>query len=358
MLSTDTSSLANEPEWNRWLSSHGAIFEGSRVLHFGRPEQERGAAARSDVIADLSHLALWRVEGADAQAFLQGQLSNDVRKVDATHSQLSAYCSSKGRMLAIFRIFQRGNTYFLQLPLELSEPTLKRLRMFVLRSKVRIEPVGAEFARIGISGPHAEDLVRACLGVVPGSVDACLSAAQATVIRLPGPLPRFELVAPAADMPAIWQTLSEAAQPVGSDPWEWLDIAAGIPVVHTGTVEEFVPQMANLELVGGVSFTKGCYPGQEIVARMHYLGRLKQRMYRAHVSSDSRPQPGDRLFAVSVGDQSIGQVVDAQPAPDGGFDVLAVLQIDRAESSDVRLGDAQGPKLALGGLPYSLAQAV
>ena len=306
-------------------------------------------------MADLSHFALVRAAGPDAEGFLQGQLSNDIRQVSATRSQLSAYCNPKGRMLAVFLIARRNEDYCLQLPGSLAEGTLKRLRMFILRAKVTLEPVDPGLVLAGLSGPGAEKLVREALGAVPQNPYDCLTIDPVTVIRLPGPHPRFELMAPVERMPALWQQfVSGHARPVGAGPWTWLDIQAAIPIVLPGTVEEFVPQMANLDAVNGVSFTKGCYPGQEIVARMHYLGRLKQRMVLAHVDIDSPPTPGTPLYSPDLPGQSAGSVVAAEPSPTGGCDLLAVAQLTSIEANEIHLADINGPVLNVSPLPYHL----
>ena len=137
--------------------------------------------------------------------------------------------------------------------------------------------------------------------------------------------------------------------------WDWLDIRAGIPVVGPATQEAFVPQMANLDLIGGVSFTKGCYPGQEIVARMHYRGTLKQRMYLANVGGTQLPQPGDKLFSPEFGEQACGTIVNGAPSPEGGQDVLAVIQIASAEKGAVHWKSPNGPALKFMQLPYPLS---
>lgn len=345
-------------EWRATLAAAGAVFDDyGRVDRFGDIRDEVRAAAEGTVVADLSPLSLLRAEGADAQAFLQGQFSNDIREVSESHSQLSAYCSPKGRMLAVFRIFQRGSAYYLQLPAAIAEPTARRLRMFVLRAKVKLDPADNELLRIGVSGPQAEALVAAAAGGVPPTVDAGLTQDGVTVLRLPGPHPRFELLAPPARMQELWKSIAAAARPVGAHAWAWLDIAAGVPTVLPETVEEFVPQMANLELVGGVSFKKGCYPGQEIVARMHYLGTLKQRMVRAHLADANCPAPGTKLYASEFGEQSAGTVVDAQPSPHGGCDLLAVAQLTAVQGGGLRVAALNGPVLELSPLPYSLGAA-
>ena len=341
------------PQWHALLERSGAVFEAGRVQHFGKPAHELRAAAQGDILVDLSQLSVLRAHGIDAQDFLQGQFSNDIRQVTETRSQLSAYCNPKGRMLAILRIFRHDEAYCLQLPAALAEATLKRLRMFVMRAKVKIDLADAELLRIGLSGPNAQRLVTEVLGTAPAAPDDGLAANGVTVLRLPGPHARFVLVAAPERMLVLWPQLAAQSMPAGAATWAWLDIMAGIPTILPGTVEEFVPQMANLELVGGVSFTKGCYPGQEIVARMHYLGRLKQRMFRAHVETTEPPLPGTPVFAPDLPGQSTGSVLDAQPSPDGGYDLLAVVHLSSREAGALRLAKGTGPDLILKDLPYS-----
>ncbi|MHB1140889.1 MAG: CAF17-like 4Fe-4S cluster assembly/insertion protein YgfZ [Sulfuricaulis sp.] len=343
--------------WKNFIRSQGAVLDGERVQHFGQPAEERRAAAQSNVLADLSDQALICARGADTQNFLNGQLSNNMRRLDATHSQLAAWCSPKGRMLVIFRLFRRGDDTLMQLPASLLETILKRLKMFVLRAKVTLEDAGAELVSFGISGPDAERLLREAAGFVPGEISGCETRDEITVIKIAGPHPRFEIIAPTDSAMKLRTTLRSTTTPVAAPVWNWLDIMAGIPGVHPETSEAFVPQMANLEIVGGVDFKKGCYPGQEIVARMQYLGKLKQRMYRARFEGDALPRPGDSIFAPDFPGQSAGTVVAAQPAPDKGFDLLAVIQISSAENGELHLGSETGPKLSLQTLPYSVTPA-
>jgi hypothetical protein len=151
----------------------------------------------------------------------------------------------------------------------------------------------------------------------------------------------------------MWDQLAPLAKPVGATSWRWLEVAAGIPHITSFTQEEFVPQMANLELIGGVSFTKGCYPGQEVVARTKYLGKVKRRTYRAHVQGNC-PRPGTDLFSPDLPDQSCGKVIEAAPSPAGGCEMLASMLMSSAETGDVRLGSADGPRLEFRSLPYAL----
>ena len=351
-VSTGRQATVNEM-WKSFIRNQGAVLEGDRVQHFGHPAEERRAAAHGHVLVDLSDFSLIRARGDDTQNFLNGQLSNDIRQLDATHSQLASWCSPKGRMMVIFRLFRRGDDTLLQLPSTLLESTLKRLRMFVMRAKVTLESVDAELVSIGLSGPDAKKILTDAVGFAPSGDNGCETREDVTILSLPGPHPRYEIVAPTAAAENLWERLKSKATPAGPAVWAWLDIMAGIPSVHPGTNEEFVPQMANLEVVGGVNFKKGCYPGQEIVARMQYLGKLKQRMHRAHFAGETAPRPGDAIYASDFPGQSAGTVVEAQPSPDGGYDLLAVIQISSAAAGELHFGSETGPQLTLHSLPYS-----
>jgi hypothetical protein len=166
---------------------------------------------------------------------------------------------------------------------------------------------------------------------------------------------RFVLFAEPSRAAALWDRLAARATPAGSDAWEWSLVQAGIPTIVARTQEEFVPQMANFELVGGVSFRKGCYPGQEIVARMQYRGGLKKRMARVHLEDATRPQAGDPVYAASFGEQAAGMVVSAAPAPDGGYDALVVAQIESLERDELRLGSPGGARLEVRERPLAAA---
>jgi folate-binding protein YgfZ len=343
--------------WQAFLRNQGAVLQDGRVQHFGDPARERRAAAAGEVLVALCGIALIRAHGAEAQNFLNGQLSNDVRRLDATHSQLAAWCSPQGRILAVLRLFRRGEEYLLQLPAALRESLLQRLRRFVLRAKVTLDNAD-DLVSVGLCGPQAQTLLHEAAGFTPEEgADACETRGEVSLLRLPGPHPRFEIIAPAAAAMNLWDRLKRRATPAAFPVWAWLDIMAGIPNIYPETQEAFVPQMANLELLGGINFKKGCYPGQEIVARMQYLGRLKQRMYRVHVETPQPPRPGTPIYAPDLPGQAAGTVVDAQPAPEGGCDLLAVIHLSSVTQGTLWLGSESGPRLSLQSLPYSLPAA-
>ncbi len=348
--------------WNDFLERFGARLENGRAVHFGRPEVERWAALHGDICSDRSDQGLIAVQGPDADPFLQGQLTCDVREVTPDRSRIGAYCTPKGRALACLRLLRREDALCLELPRALVEPTLTRLRRYVLRAKVRLEDASDRWARIGVAGPNAQVLLTKLLGAVPETADGLVQAPadsrDITVIRLPGSTPRFELHGPLMAMQALWIRLEAEVTFTGPEPWRLLEILAGTPAVYPETVEAFVPQMLNLQLLDGISFQKGCYTGQEIVARTHYLGKLKRRMVLARVDSPTPPRPGEPLFSSQAdASQSAGQLADACPHPDGGYAVLAVVSIACVERGTLHLNGIGGPVLRLEPLPYGFEPA-
>ncbi len=336
--------------WKTLLQSQGATIEGSTVLHYGDPAAERAAGATGTIVADLSQLGVIAFRGDDTATFLQGQLTNDVRSLHADSVQWNGYCSPKGRLLGNFLMWRQGEDYCLQLSGDILPGVLKRLSMFILRARVQGRDASDETVRLVVAGPQAETAVRAAMGAVPDAAMRSAASETGQVIRVGAD--KFVLSVAPERAAAVWQALRQSATPVGAPVWDWLRLNAGIPMIVAATQEQFVPQMVNLEAIGGVSFQKGCYPGQEIVARSQYLGKLKRRMFLAHV--DAEAAPGDSLYSADIEGQATGTVVNAAPAPTGGFDVLAVAQVESAATQTLHLKAADGAALALKPLPYAL----
>ena len=342
-----------QTDWQNFLTQYGAIITNGRVIDFDT-EHKAAQSKDSNIICDLSHYAVLAVQGEDAVEFLQGQFTNDVTKVDDQHSQLNAYCNNKGRMLANFRVFSSQGTIFITLPQEMSDTVLGRLQQYVLRAQVAMGDVSDSLLRIGVYGEQATAALEAHLGALPASSDDVVQYDNAIVICCAGKH-QFELYATPQHMPEHWQALSTAASAVGADYWELLNIRAGIPVITAATSEAFVPQMTNLELINGVSFTKGCYTGQEIVARMHYLGKLKQRMYHINIDSKTVPAAGDTLSAENAkATQEVGAIISAQLSENNQIEALAVIQNSYAREGKLKLGSPDGPDVKLLDLPYAL----
>ena len=271
--------------WQDFLLEHGASIEVAAVSSFGDAAAELRAARDGGIVAPLTHLGLIACSGADAQAFLHGQFSNDVKQLTPEHSEYTAYCSAKGRMLANFLIWQEDRAYCLELARSLLPAVQKRLAMFVLRAKVKLVDASESRLILGLAGSAAVGALRELFPALPREAHQIVhDPANGTLIALSGA--RFQLVAELESAKRLWQRLAKALTPVGSACWQWLEIRNGIPLITPATQEQFVPQMANMELIGAVNFQKGCYPGQEIVARTQYLGQLKRRMVLAHVAGE------------------------------------------------------------------------
>ena len=292
-------------------------------------------------VSPLPHLGVMRVEGADAVSFLQGQLTHDFALLQPGQARLAAYCTPKGRMQASFVGFRRGPTdVVLVMSRDILPATLKRLSMFVLRAKAKLSDASQDFALYGLAGT-----------AVAGRADAVpwdmVELGEANVITL---YP--------ADGQARSLWVGPSSQPAPDGPaldgslWSWGEVRSGVATITASIVDAFVPQMLNYESVGGVSFKKGCYPGQEVVARSQFRGTLKRRAYLAHAQAPL--QAGQEVFHESDPEQPCGLVAQAAAAPGGGWDAIVSMQITAAAGGRVTLAGAQGPALSIAPPPYPL----
>ena len=328
----------------------------SLPLHHTEPEGTSDpdlAAARSgSVFALLGHLGVLQFSGEDAETFLQGQLSCDVANVGLRSSAYGAYCSPKGRMLANFLLWREEAGFFMALSRDLVPAVQKNISRFVLRSKVKVSDASDGVVLVGAAGPQAEGALRGVFSDFPAKPNEVYrQSGMGTVMRLRDG--RFVLAMESSKAPALQQRLAGSLKPVDARAWRWLDIRSGLPWVTAATQDQLVPQMANFELLGGVSFDKGCYTGQEVVARMQHLGKLKRRMFLANVAAAAAA--GDELCSEDLGDQASGMVVNSEASPDGGHDLLAVVQTASREGSTVHLKSLAGPVLRFLPLPYAIA---
>lgn len=340
--------------WEKFLVSNNAIIENNSVKSFGLSVDEEQAAYSNFVLADLSHYTLIEASGDDVIEFLQGQFSNDIKLVTEELGQLSAYCNPKGRILANFRIFKRNDHYFLRLHSDIAEATLKRLRMFIMRSKVELQNSSDTLSRIGIAGINATSALSEIFSELPKNTDESLTENELTIIKLAGILPRYEIHGPLEKIKELWEKSQTEGTPVGENSWNLLTIRAGIPEIVAETVEAFVPQMVNLQAINGLSFTKGCYPGQEVVARMHYLGKLKRRLFICSAETDTLPISGTPIMVHDENEQKVGQIVSASWTSKNTIELLAVLQIEKAQNNELHIKSSDGPILKLLDLPYQL----
>lgn len=339
-------------QWHEFLASQGALMADGQIISYGDPQAELQASADGNILADLSHQGLIQLSGEDVVAYLQGQVTNDIKQLNGSNSQYAGYCNPKGRLLALFLAFANYGHVHLQLNGKLIEPIMKRLKMYVMRSKVTIADASGDVMRIGVAGKDAEASLQAIFTEVPQQPHTLVNLENGTLIRLPGPTPRYQIFSEMEHATAIWKKLQESHKPVGKACWEWLEIKAGIPDIGPETQEAFVPQMVNLDALGGINFKKGCYTGQEIVARTHYLGKVKRRTQLAHIASEQQPQPGEDIFAAD-GTEPVGKIVRAAATPQGGYDVLAEMRLESLAAGKLLWN---GKELQIQPLPYTLPE--
>ena len=302
----------------------------------------------------LSHLGVIRVTGDDAVKFLQGQLTQDVALMSLSESHLAAFCNVKGRMQASFVVFKRSpQEVLLVCNRDILAQTVKRLSMFVMRAKAVLLDASGEFVLYGLAGSAIESIAASASNVwSKHDIDAAN-----LVFLYPG----------AGQARALWCAPAGTLPPTGPDMplpiWNWLEVRSGIAMVTLPIFEAFVPQMLNYESVGGVSFKKGCYPGQEIVARSQFRGTLKRRAYLVHGSGEA--SVGQEVFQATDPDQPCGMVAACAPHPAGGFDAIVSMQTaaaanltNLANSPVLCLGSSTGPVLTLLAMPYALLEDI
>ncbi len=341
--------------WNQYLSSQGgrhSATEPTLLLDFGRALGSADLAA--GFMAPLTGHGVIAVSGDDAASFLHNQLTNDVEHLGPDQARLAGYCSPKGRLQATFLMWRNAESVFLQLPRELQAPLQKRLSMFVLRAKAKLSDATDSIAMLGFGGAAAHGALQSLFGALPATPYAKLDHELGTLIRLSDAFgsPRYQWLTTADQAQAAWPVLSATLTPAGAQAWRLAAIHAGVPDITAKTQDQFVPQMINFELLGGVNFKKGCYPGQEIVARSQYLGKLKRRAALATI--DVHAEAGDEVFAVADPDQPCGMVVNAAPNGAGGVDALVEIKLAALELGDIRLGSATGAPLKFQPMPYPL----
>ena len=307
-------------------------------------------------IVELTHLGVIRAVGEDAVTFLQSQLTQDVAQLDLAHARLAAFCNAKGRMQASFVLFKRSPQEVLLIcSRDILAATLKRLSMFVMRAKAKLSDASSEFSLYGVTGSAIESIAGSAHATW-GKVD--FEVSNLVFLYPAAGQPRALLCAPADTPPPQGQGNS-----IDVGVWHWLEVQSGIAMITQPIFEAFVPQMLNYESVGGVNFKKGCYPGQEIVARSQFRGTLKRRAYLVH--TDGAPAVGQEVFHAHDTDQPCGLVAAAAANPGGGFDAIVSMQASVAADTQAHpdeqrltLGSATGASLTLLPLPYALLEDI
>ncbi len=311
---------------------------------------------QQNLLCQINNLKVIEVHGADAKKFLHGQLTNNVEALDKNTLQLNGYCDPKGRLIALFYLIRLADKYLVIIDQSIALNVVKRLQMFVLMAAVEFKP--SELQCIGF----AQQVSNNISGLI---TDAALSPCGISIdnnglilAKLNGKLARHLIIGDDNQLGEAWNTLSKDSLSCDDSVWHLLDIQQGQPTLTEKTQGAFVPQMLNLDLVGGLSFNKGCYPGQEVVARMHHLGKLKRRMYRLHISCEKQPLAGDGIYSSATNsNESVGKIISAVKIKDNTFEALAVLQIKHKEDHNLYLDDATDTILSFIAMPYKIKES-
>ncbi len=326
--------------WKNFLFSQNATFESDNDITFPAISDYNGKT-----IYPVPHLAVLTVSGKDAAKLLQGQLTCNVNDLTETNSSLGAFCNPKGRAITTFLLVKTSDAFLMLLPSELLEPVRKRLQMYVLRSDVTLTDSSDKLCLIGLCQPAGQ------AGPLFGTTQQ-----EIITINLSATQSRCLVIAEADKAIALWSERvdNQNFQPENSDQWRYLDILSGLPWLTTETSEEFIPQMLNLDQWGGISYNKGCYTGQEIVARTHYLGKTKRALFLAECDTPFIPAPNSAIIDDSTGtEQTIGKVLLAQRSNSRHENkgtickMLVVLQVSDSEAHTHKLKDLNQNKITL-----------
>ncbi len=346
----------HDSPWLQFLARHGARFSAAAPNDVtGFDGAAAGTTAAVGWVSPITDLGLIAVAGDEATHFLHNQLTNDVENLGPAQARLAGYCSPKGRLLASLLLWKSADTIVLQLPRQILPAIQKRLQMFVLRAKVKLSDISDNHVILGLSGAAAGAALAPWFPALPQVPYLKTESDAGVLIRLADAAgaARYQWIAPPDIATTAWPALLQTLQPAASAAWRLSDIEAGIPQITQATQEQFVPQMINFEAIGGVNFKKGCYPGQEIVARSQYLGKLKRRMMPAELDA-SQVQAGMEVFAGGDPDQPCGMVVNAEFREPGLAECLVEIKTAVLEQDTIHLGAADGPVLRFKPLPYPL----
>ncbi|GAA4011613.1 folate-binding protein [Actimicrobium antarcticum] len=306
----------------------------------------------------LTDLGLMACSGDDAANFLHNQLTNDVEHLTLDEARLAGYCTPKGRLLASFLMWRSADSVMLEVSRDIQATVQKRLQMFVMRAKAKITDATDAFVILGLGGAAVAPVLAQWFPVVPAVPFGKVDTDAGTLVRVADAagVPRYQWITSPAIALSAWPALDAGLEFASPEAWRLSEITAAIPHITLPTQEKFVPQMINFEAIGGVNFKKGCYPGQEIVARSQYLGKLKRRMLPASVSA-AEAVAGMEVYADKDAEQPCGMIVNAARDHDGVYHCLIEIKTAALDGDNIRLG-LNGAVLHFSALPYALPDTV
>ena len=337
--------------WQEFLASKGALLKNDSLKGF-EPFDGPYFSKDETYLCDLSTLGVIKANGEEAQSFLHGQFTNDLNQVDIETSQLSGYCNAKGRLISIFRVFKHSESYLILLRKDVLDNTLKKLNMFKLMAKVEITDATDEFVVFGLAGNNTKSILKNNSIDFPETKNQCLDNNEYIISHVDEH--RALIIAHPEKAIELWDLFENNTVSRNYNIWKLYDIQNGIPEITEETFESFIPQMVNLELIDGVNFQKGCYPGQEIVARTHYLGKPNRRMYKAEILAEENFLPGTNIYSKEEGEQAVGKIVSSVRYTRDNVNALIVLRTEKDNNNDLNIGSLSGPIASIGKLPYGL----
>ena len=340
--------------WKTHITSKGAQIQGDFVSSF-EPMDDPYFTEEETYLCDCSSLGVIKATGEEAQSFLHSQFTNDLNQVNDETSQLSGYCNAKGRLLSIFRIFKYEENYLLLLNKDVLDNTLSKLNMYKLMAKTEISNNSDDYVVFGLTGKKTDSILKKNNITFPSNNEQCTNYDGSIITRIDAD--RVLIIAEPKKAIELWNLFETDAVPRDYSIWKLLDIQNGIPEVTKETMEAFIPQMVNLELINGVNFQKGCYPGQEIVARTHYLGKPNRRMYKIELLAENNSEPGTNIYSEDDGEQAVGKIVSSVQYSSDNIDALIVLRTANEKSENLKIGSLNGPTASISNLPYKLDQA-
>lgn len=323
-------------DWINFLKSNNATFTENLEINFPKDPQVNGNS-----ISAIAHLAVIKITGKDAAKFLQGQLTCNINELTEANSFFAAYCNAKGRTISTLLILKNEADFLLILPNELMEKVIKKLQMYILRSEVQLNNITDEFCMIGVT-TNNHDLLPS-----PPVTNFAVTNDSEIIIKFPSNNHRYLIISSASRSKSLWTQLlqNDDVSSINSNSWFYQDVSAGIPWLTETTSEEFIPQMLNIDKLGGISFNKGCYTGQEIIARTHYLGKAKRELFLAESEfNDTTILNDDNLIITDEKGQSIGKVLSLQT---NGLNtrILIVMPTD-AEIKNLILSNSNQAKIS------------
>ena len=333
--------------WKAFLNTQGGKFDADHLLGFSDSNND----AVDNFITDLSHLALIEVSGEDAVDFLNGQFTTNIKQLAKNHLQFSAWCNPKGQVKTTFFIYRHETGFNILLPNELHDLFLKQLQMYIMRSNVKLIDKSDELVRVGIQ-TNDKTLLSELIGFAPvreGDITIKNDLHFLHTFSSANTSQRYIFIGSVEKLTNIWNQFSPHGTTGGTAVWELMDIQAGYPWLSQLTTEKFLPQMLNLNLIDGLNYQKGCYPGQEIIARLHFRGQLKRRLYLATCSLDAQVEITDQIYT-NDHENSIGIIINVQTYKDKYY-LLAVIEIEMVENN-VSFRVSNGATLEILSLPY------